>query len=73
MHTYYRCAPSVDNKNCSRIIVLDGGKIVQDGSYGELINEDGLFAELIDRQKLCKRLYLLSFGSYKYLKGKREL
>ncbi len=39
-------------KNCSRIIVLDGGKIVQDGSYGELINEDGLFAELIDRQKI---------------------
>ena len=39
-------------KNCSRIIVLDGGKIVQDGSYEELINEDGLFAELINRQKI---------------------
>ena len=39
-------------KNCSRIIVLDGGKIVQDGSYEELINEDGLFAELINRQKV---------------------
>ena len=39
-------------KNCSRIIVLDGGKIVQDGSYEELINEGGLFAELINRQKV---------------------
>ena len=39
-------------KNCSRIIVLDGGKIVQDGSYEELINEGGLFAELINRQKI---------------------
>ncbi len=39
-------------KNCSRIIVLDEGKIVQDGSYDELMKEDGLFKKLIDRQKI---------------------
>lgn len=39
-------------KNCSRIIVLDGGKIVEDGTYEELIKLNGFFAELVERQRL---------------------
>lgn len=41
-------------KNCDRIIVLDGGKIVEDGKYEDLIQQGGLFAELVDRQRLDK-------------------
>jgi len=41
-------------KNCDRIIVLDQGKIAEDGKYEELIAKGGLFAELVDRQRLDK-------------------
>lgn len=36
--------------NADRIYVLDQGKIVQTGTYQELIKQDGLFAELAKRQ-----------------------
>lgn len=39
-------------KNCDRILVLDGGNIVQDGTYDTLSNQDGIFAELIANQRL---------------------
>lgn len=39
-------------KNCSRIIVLDDGKIAEDGTYEELTQKNGLFAELVSRQKI---------------------
>ncbi|MBQ9042190.1 MAG: ATP-binding cassette domain-containing protein [Eggerthellaceae bacterium] len=39
-------------KNCDRILYLDGGRIVEDGSYDELIERGGLFAELVERQRL---------------------
>ena len=39
-------------KNCNRILVLDQGKIIEDGSYDELIARNGLFAELVARQRL---------------------
>ena len=42
-------------KNCDRIIVLDGGRIVEDGSYEELISKDGFFAELVRRQQVEER------------------
>ena len=38
--------------HCDRIIVLDHGKIVEDGNYDELIAKDGFFAELVARQRL---------------------
>ena len=41
-------------KNADRIIVLEGGKIVEDGNYDELIANKGFFAELVDRQRLDK-------------------
>ena len=39
-------------KNCDRIVVLDNGKIQEDGSYDELLAREGLFAELVERQRL---------------------
>ena len=39
-------------KQCDRIIYLDNGKIVEDGTYEELINMGGKFAELVARQQL---------------------
>lgn len=38
-------------KNCDRIIVLDNGKIIEDGTYNELVAKNGFFAELVARQQ----------------------
>ena len=32
--------------------VLDNGKIVEDGTYDELIARNGCFAELVERQRI---------------------
>lgn len=37
-------------QQCDRIIVLDQGKIVEDGTYEDLVNRQGFFAELVQRQ-----------------------
>ena len=37
---------------CDRIIYLEKGKIVEDGTYDELIALGGRFAELVERQRL---------------------
>ncbi len=39
-------------RRCDRIIVLDKGKIIEDGSFEELIALNGAFAELVARQRL---------------------
>ncbi len=39
-------------RHCDRIIVLDKGKIIEDGSYEDLIAKKGFFAELVERQRL---------------------
>lgn len=39
-------------RQCNRILVLDGGRIVEDGTYEELIRHNGLFADLVHRQRL---------------------
>ena len=38
--------------NADRILVLQDGRIVQNGNYDKLISEDGPFAELVKRQML---------------------
>jgi len=38
-------------RNCERIIVLDKGHIIEDGSYEELLAKNGFFAELVARQR----------------------
>ena len=37
-------------KKADRIIVMDEGKIVGEGSHAELVNEDGLYARLAKLQ-----------------------
>lgn len=37
-------------KQCDRILVLDGGKIVEDGKYEELIEKGGFFSKLVANQ-----------------------
>ena len=39
-------------KNCDRIIVLEDGKIAEDGTYAQLLEKGGVFAELVKRQRL---------------------
>ena len=39
-------------RNCDRILVLDKGRIIEDGTYDELIAKKGFFAELVERQRL---------------------
>ena len=38
------------DQNCDRIIVLDKGRIIEDGSYEELLEKKGFFAALAARQ-----------------------
>ncbi|MEE3394167.1 MAG: NHLP family bacteriocin export ABC transporter permease/ATPase subunit, partial [Lachnospiraceae bacterium] len=37
-------------KNCDRILVMDQGAIIEEGTYNELIEKKGAFAELVARQ-----------------------
>ena len=39
-------------RHCDRILVLDGGHIIEDGKYDELIEKGGFFATLVERQRL---------------------
>ena len=39
-------------QNCDRILVLDGGKIIEQGSYDALIQKGGFFADLVERQRV---------------------
>ncbi len=38
-------------RNAHRIYVLEAGRVVQQGSFDELATQEGLFAQLIARQK----------------------
>ena len=39
-------------RHCDRILVLDKGGIIEDGTYDELIEKGGYFADLVARQRL---------------------
>lgn len=39
-------------RHCDRILVLDGGKIIEDGTYDESLAQNGFFAQLVERQRL---------------------
>lgn len=44
-------------RQCDRVIVLDRGHIVEDGTYEELIGKNGFLAELVARQRLDDTAY----------------
>ena len=37
-------------KNCDKIIVIDHGKIVESGTHQELLNLNGKYKELMEKQ-----------------------
>ncbi len=37
-------------KNADKIIILDEGKIIQQGSHNQLVNQDGYYKELYIKQ-----------------------
>ena len=37
-------------RNCDRILVMDKGSIVENGTYDELLAQNGVFARLVKRQ-----------------------
>ncbi len=39
-------------RSCDRILVMDQGKVIEEGTYDELIEKKGFFAELVDRQRM---------------------
>lgn len=39
-------------RGCNRILVMDQGTIIEEGTYDELIEKNGFFADLIARQRL---------------------
>ena len=39
-------------RHCDRILVVDGGRIAEEGTYDELIERGGIFADLVARQRL---------------------
>lgn len=45
-------------RQCDRIIVLEKGKIIEDGTYKELMKCNGFFAELVERQRLDDTAYV---------------
>ena len=41
-------------KHCDRILYLEDGKFIEDGTYDELIAMNGKFAKLVERQRIDK-------------------
>ena len=65
--TQKNVSDAIDKLNCTRIVIahrlstiqhadriiyLDKGKIVEEGTFDELIAKNGLFAKLVERQRL---------------------
>jgi ABC-type multidrug transport system fused ATPase/permease subunit len=49
-------------RHADRIIVLDGGRIVQDGTHAELVAQPGYYHELDEVQRLESKLEEVNIG-----------
>jgi len=38
-------------RNADQIVVLDEGRVVERGSHEDIVNDDGLYARLVERQR----------------------
>lgn len=47
-------------QDCDRILCLDQGKIIEEGTYDELLSRNGFFTELVSRQQLQDHIPSLS-------------
>ena len=43
-------------KNADKIIILDEGRIIQEGSHNQLINQEGYYKDLYNKQLSEKEL-----------------
>lgn len=52
-------------ENADKIIVINGGRVEQTGVHKELINQDGIYKQLVQRQMLGMalnyKLYIIKF------------
>lgn len=48
-------------KNADRIIMLEGGKIIEESNYQTLIDKKGKIAELVNRQRLDNKWWRLTY------------
>jgi len=39
-------------RHCDRILVMEDGAIIEEGTYEQLIEKNGVFADLVERQRL---------------------
>jgi len=46
-------------KDADHIIVLDEGRIVEQGSHDDLVEHDGIYADMFRRQHLAQELEIL--------------
>ena len=56
LKTGQRVAPVIAHRlptirRCDHILVLEGGRVIEDGTYDELIKKNGYFAGLVERQQ----------------------
>ena len=39
-------------RHCDRILVMEDGAMIEEGTYEQLIEKNGVFADLVERQRL---------------------
>lgn len=48
-------------ENADKIVVIAGGRVIQEGTHKDLISQDGLYKQLVKRQMLSEFLKQICF------------